>query len=435
MRLHPAAVRRRLHEIEIAQARDLDDQNRRRLIKRKRALLIASTAAALNSRQAKRSLRYQVLRAEGLLSEKKRSYRCDIREPEDSNWSVFASQDHSDRSWFDYVGLPSQGFDQLVALVSDSWAATPLTDGYATPRPCDLTKRLLDCRGTVALMMVWLNGTMTLSELGKDFGLTDSEAQKYLDFSIRIGLPKLRDFEPAKIKWPLDDMEYVERMADYIYRYESILTDRYEIRPIAWVDGVRYKIAVKWSRPAEKVQDRSGEKKMNLRKINFIFDPMGRCVAAVWNTPGTWHDGKCCHVGGLYDKMNLIPNGFCVLADTAYKGKCLHGKVIRILKKGELLPAGMNQATLEDLEKHIIRGRQPSEWSNNQHVQFMKRLRNGLSIDDTFNSCLMELSILLHNFRVHCCDRNETKRYFLNLEAFEADPALRQRVEDYGVEL
>ena len=163
---------------------------------------------------------------------------------------------------------------------------------------------------------------------------------------------------------------------------------------------------------------------MTLRKMILLFDPFGKCKLAVINANGKWPDSRACHIYGVYDDVARLPEGYCVLADTAFQGAITGSKIIKVLKVGEYLPQGMSIQELEEREPVIIRGRQPSEWSNNQLVQAMKRLRDTLCTDDGYNSVLMELGLLLHNYRVHFSPRNEIKRMFMNLEAFYDDPSL-----------
>jgi hypothetical protein len=99
---------------------------------------------------------------------------------------------------------------------------------------------------------------------------------------------------------------------------------------------------------------------------------MGCCVAAVWNMPGSWADGKCASKGLIYDAINIkLPDGYCILVDTAFKGSVVDSKIIGVLQKGEYLPLGMGLDDLAKTEKSIIHCQQPSEWGNNQLCQFV----------------------------------------------------------------
>jgi hypothetical protein len=134
----------------------------------------------------------------------------------------------------------------------------------------------------------------------------------------------------------------------------------------------------------------------------------------------------------MYDKIQMLPNPYHVLTDTAYRGGITadDNKIIKILKEGQLIPAGWTLDQVSRAERWITKGRQPSEWSNNQFVQFMKRTRCVLGIDDNYNSKIIELSILLCNFRVNYTDRNQTKRHFINLMILAWDPDLKARIYD-----
>jgi len=420
-----AVLRKR--ELEIARARDLDfmealeedeeDSERMELM----LLLFASSQTKIMSKRAKRTARRRALQAAGLLSKPKRSKRKDTLPPSESAWNYFINGgDHPEESWFDWVGLPKHAFESLVESCQEIWSSEPLDDGDSPPRTYDLKRRSLDCKATVALLLTHLNKVMPAPELGKKFGLLEAGCQKHLDFAMRTMLPAMRKHPQAQIIWDVKNPVCLDRMAECIERCEPEMQQKLRgVRPVAWLDGVRFRIVNKSK------ADRSGEKKLSLRKMQLLFDPMGRCVAAVWNTPGSWGDGKCCSKGLLYDKINNeLPNGFCVLVDTAHKGAVINSKIVRVLRKGEHLPAGMSLQELAEIEKSIIRCRQPSEWGNNQFMQFMHRLHAILRGDDICNGNLMELALRLHNFRVNNCDRNEVKRFFQNLEALEDDPEL-----------
>ena len=71
------------------------------------------------------------------------------------------------------------------------------------------------------------------------------------------------------------------------------LRDDYDIRPVAFVDGVHCRIVNKWSKSDVQGEDYSGKKKYALRKMILVFDPTGRLVTACRNCPGKWYDAEC----------------------------------------------------------------------------------------------------------------------------------------------
>ena len=324
------------------------------------------------------------------------------------------------------VGLPEVAFYELVNLCEEPWRENPIlaTNGHnrpvGRPRPCDISRRYLNCRDTIGLVLRWLTSCQDRFDVAKEFGLVESDGNKYLVFGIQVMLSVLREHDFAQMSWKTNDLEYLNRMAEHMKNYVPEL-ENYDQKIVGYLDGVRFRIVNKWIRPKDQKEDYSGEKKYALRKILIIFDPLGRIVAAVWNCPGKWNDSKCTRRGALYRKIDELPEGYSIVADSAFKGKILGSKVLRILREGELLPVGMDYDELQERERVLIRARQPSEWGNNTLVQFIKRLRQCLSGDDKFNQHVMELSLLLHNFRVHYSDRNQLKKFFLNLEQDESD--------------
>ena len=107
------------------------------------------------------------------------------------------------------------------------------------------------------------------------------------------------------------------------------------------------------------------------------------------------------------------------MADTAFRGSLLNGNIRRILKHGERIPPVLTDEGHNRLERLLTRVRQPAEWGNNALVQAFKRLRQRLGGNDELNGELMRATVLLHNWRVSTCNRNEIKSFFRQLELDE----------------
>jgi len=408
--------------LELARAKDKDFA-----CKKQKALAHLGLHQLVFSKKARTRHRRAYLLSQGLFSTKKRSSRADVPMPEDSAWGIFIrSPHHSSEAWHDWVGPPEHAFRILADSCEELWMTEPLLENNGSPRPCDLKKRVLDCTGTIALPMYYINHRGDESTFGKIFGLVDTDVQKCVEFGLQIALPVLRRNPVAKIYWPLHDIACLDRMAGCIERYVPGFEDEIGRYPVGFLDAVRMIIVNKGDKKAKK-QDQTKEKMLALRKCQLVFDPMNRCVACALNSP-PWGDGKCCIRGKLCKKIRQLPQGppkgHCMLTDTACQGSLRNCPIVKMLKEGQFIPADLTEDEVRELEKKIIRGRQPSEWGNNQFVQFVVRPRCKLSNDDVHNGCLLELGILLHNFRLHYSDRNQLKRFFKNLEAFEEDPNL-----------
>jgi hypothetical protein len=179
--------------------------------------------------------------------------------------------------------------------------------------------------------------------------------------------------------------------------------------------------------------DFSGEKGYTLRKMILIYDTLGLIVSVVWNPPGTWHDSRAASRGGLYLAIDELPEGYAVLADTAFTGGLINRKVLHSLRLGKNIPLGLAEGEVEELERLNIRARQPGEWGNHNFVDCFRQLRQVLTAyDDAFNGNIMELACRLHNYRVHTCSRNQIQTFFNNLETkeYELEVAGNAEVED-----
>lgn len=230
-------------------------------------------------------------------------------------------------------------------------------------------------------------------------------------FGLYIIVKVLHSHPDARIEWKCRDPIYLKAQNDRIHRMAPALKTLFDISLVGWVDGVRFGICKKgkWKRQKE---DFSGEKKKHLRKVILISDSEGIVVAVVVNCPGSWGDSKCTDLGGLYELIDSILDGYSIGADTAFRGDLLHSKITKILKKDDVLPAGMSHDDYELLEELLVKARQPVEWANNCLIQSFRHLRQVLGIFDDLNGELMVACLLLHNYWTRNCSQNQVKKYF-----------------------
>jgi hypothetical protein len=190
----------------------------------------------------------------------------------------------------------------------------------------------------------------------QEFGQIKGNFDKYLKFGIRIMLDALKDHPRARIEWPCQDKEYLEKMADSMRLYAPGVEEKLKLKPVGWLDCVRFTVP---KRGDYKKQNEDYSR--DLRKMLILFDPWGRAVCAIVNSPGKWHDSKVCARLGLYDIIDKMLDGYCILADSAFRGHIQDRNIIRILKEGERLPPNMSIQEMHELEADITRARQPSE--------------------------------------------------------------------------
>jgi hypothetical protein len=113
----------------------------------------------------------------------------------------------------------------------------------------------------------------------------------------------------------------------------------------------------------------------------------------------------------------------CTVADLAFVGGVGNEeRLLRVLKSNELVPAEMrSNSELLHLEKELTKLRKSTEWANNGLKQVCKRLNCKLSFDDAKYMEILELSILLYNWRNSTCDHQQVKKFFNSLVDDEDD--------------
>lgn len=421
--------RRRKREMDLAVARDRDTDYNRRRKKIKTLVCLTVTIATchrlLQVAKARRIEAEQACRRSLYHEERARLLTAEIQRPEQSPFHHFLkSGSKRDSAWFVWTSLPYQSFMDLVDLCKPVWLDTPIEVNkgdhkYGVPRPQDITRRKLDCIFTIAMTMYFLAYPDCRVGIGSNFGMINTHVTKYVRFGLYIIIKVLQKHPNARIHWPCESQEYLDRQVQRIARMVPELRDDYGILITSWMDGFRLPIGKKKDYK-EQNNDYSGEKKRHLRKVIIITDSEGYVVAAVINCPGKWGDSKCTELGGIYDLIDRkLPDGYSVGADTAFKGAVLGRKVTKILKNGEYLPDGMTEEEYNELEKLLIKSRQPGEWINRVLVQSFRRLRAGLGVFDDLNGDLMLACILLHNWRARTSSRNQVKKFFDILEKEE----------------
>lgn len=407
-----------LEYLEVARAKDMDDMFHIRLLSFGLGVVFYAAAEEISAElvaaedREERMLRYHEPR--------KYASRESIQRPENSDWHhVFNCNDNSDETWFTWVGLPKPSFLELVELATPYFENNAIvafrrdrpTGETGKPRPQDIARRSLDREATLGIALKFLICSSEIQDIGKMFGLVDTVARKYINFGIKIIVHILIDHHRSKIEWKADNASYLEAMSDLTRLYVPELHD-WGLKPVAFIDGVRFQIGNKWKSPAARKEDQSGEKKLSLRKIILLSDPTGYIVAVVLNIPGSWGDSKATRLMGVYALIEELLDGYNVVADTAFKGDLLLEKVVKVLKEGEYIPAGLSDEDLIEVESYIRKARMPGEWINRDFVACFKRLRQILGIYDDVNSKMMLASILVHNWRVRTCNRNQVKKFF-----------------------
>ena len=122
----------------------------------------------------------------------------------------------------------------------------------------------------------------------------------------------------------------------------------------------------------EQNRDYNGWTKEVNRNVVLLWDPCGKVVDAVVNTPGNFHDSKSTLWGNIYDHIVALPEGFIVVCDSAFETRgSLDGKLIKLKSDNR----GFAETSHDQSLTHL---RQSSEWGNGVLCNSWRRLKTRL---------------------------------------------------------
>ena len=146
------------------------------------------------------------------------------------------------------------------------------------------------------------------------FGMTMTNLSVYLRFARRIIIKVLRDDPMAAIRLP---------SSDKIEAYKHAIQERHQRLENVWctIDGLKLKLQ---QAPGQCIQERfyNGWTHDHYVTSVLCFCPDGTIPIAYFNAPGSFHDSKVAHIGGIYDKLRVVyeANGGKCTADQLFVG-------------------------------------------------------------------------------------------------------------------
>lgn len=226
------------------------------------------------------------------------------------------------------------------------------------------------------------------------FGLTRSCVNRYINNGIEILLSLLLVHPSSRVKWPT--VEKMEECSQLIYKKKPEIGDT---KIFGFVDGFRLEIKNFNDSILQESFYQFHAAKACVANI-VVFTPDGCCCYYCINLPGSWHDSKCSL--GLYEKLKdekKTPSPYKLVADSGFRS--LGGKII-ITKK----------IKRTEEEQAVCSIRQSIEQSINTIVSNWPRLRLVLGTNTKKNKNLIELAILLSNFKTRIEGVNQVFSYF-----------------------
>ncbi|KII84777.1 hypothetical protein PLICRDRAFT_57297 [Plicaturopsis crispa FD-325 SS-3] len=327
-----------------------------------------------------------------------------------SAWQrLYESQD--DRAFITTMGFDVDTFQLLLdSGFEEKWNATPIprSDVAASGQP-RLGARSLDASGALGLVLHWLNSAMLEHSLQLIFALIPTTVSRYLDFARRILLETVRAMPEGAVGFPKTLEEYEENSA--------LIVERHPLLEGAFgsIDGLGL-LAQEAVDPEMENATYNGWKSGHYFNNILAFSPQGIIIAAVLNSPGSWHDA---HVARpVFETLRrFTPEGYYLVADTAFpRGTAsIAGKIKAPLKGGQRITADpTEQQRIMRYQRQLLSYRQTAEWGMRMFQGSWGRLRVPLDVNDEGGRKeLLELCVRSSNVRTRCVGINQIRNVYM----------------------
>ena len=242
------------------------------------------------------------------------------------------------------------------------------------------------------------------------FGMTMTNLSVYVRFARRIIISVLRNDPLAAISIP-NNIEIEE--------YKDAINSRHPPLKEVWctMDGLKLKLQ---SAPGQKIQERyyNGWTHDHYVTSVLCFCPDGTIRIAYFNCPGSFHDSRVAHLGGIYEKLRKVydKNGGKATADSAF---CSNDDYPFIIKSSPnpTLAEGETRARRHEMVAMQIAAtsmRQSAEWGMRAVQSSFPRLKDRFNYEERGERKRVLMSIfLLYNLRTRLVGINQILNVYM----------------------
>ena len=294
-------------------------------------------------------------------------------------------------SWIISFGVNQSVFSEMHALFRNVFNMT---------HPKQRNTRLLTTREMLALTLFWLRSACDQQLLCFVCGLVPSSVSETLHESVSILHTALLSINDALVKFP--SPETITHLSSIMCLEYPMLEGCY-----GFVDGTHIRIPKMGDGVTQHAYYCVRKASHTINNV-FVYGVHGLIVAAVVNCPGSWHDSEVMRVGGIYEKLQTVPQNHFVIADSAFAGQ----KYANCLKTTRLDPS--RPAT--EFESCLCSARQAVEWGMRGYKSTFRRFMKGLEIrDHRYRKQILEVSCMVYNLRTKRIGRNQISTVYLHL--------------------
>ena len=327
-------------------------------------------------------------------------------------WRMIDNDSTDEREFMHFIAFSRSSFNKLVQICADHLNSNPIRPSrgnttHKKPSSCHLAKRKHSNRDIIAMTIKYMISTSEIKDLSPQFGATSCAYSDLVNFGKETILKCLINHRDAMVFWDrsLENLTYHASRTKAFQDCESV---------VAFIDGLMID-TLNDDDPVAQNGDYNKWKSDCFRKYILIWDTEGRCVDCGVNLPGSFHDSKCAFVANIYEHIAALPDGFVVVADSAFNTthKLLEGKVVKA--KYSVFHRD-DEYSREDLvserDSQLTSLRQAAEWGNKDLRNTFRRLKMKLKTDNNERALLLWTALLLHNYKLSTCVANQTRTYF-----------------------
>ena len=338
--------------------------------------------------------------------------RC-IPDPSTSVWRTIDEKGR-DREFLFFTSLTRPSFNLLVELISSNLESHPIKAAYGKPKKKHLSRRLFSNRDIVAMLLKSMTTVAEPKDLYVQFGATATSFHDYVELGMRCIIQTLSDDPRAKVYWDRSE-DALQKAAERTKSFLSIPN------VVGMLDGMK-KSSLSPKDPKDQNKDYNGWTGDTNRNVLLLWDPMGKIVDAVVNSPGSFHDSKAARWGEVYDHIGTLPPKYKVVCDSAFScGGELGDRLVKTKLKTQLTDDNNNKMDdandIVQYESQLTHLRQSSEWGNHVLVDTFRRLHRRLPTDNVSRGYILWTCILLCNYRTETMGRNQIRTYFDYLQS------------------
>ena len=259
----------------------------------------------------------------------------------------------------------------------------------------------------------WITGGGDITSLHATYGISRSRCYQLLTLGHQKLLQTLRRHPLAQVLWPAADQikEYALQILNKGKRFfgqQSFKTrwPRFlRCIPFAWVDGSVFSIPKPYHF-LKQARWYSGKHKLHCCNNIFVFAPDGLIIYYKINSPGSFHDLKVSSVliNDCLKDPTMTPRGYGIFGDVGFRKASIQRNILTILKQNDSFwkrTDNMRERAWEKrTEKWIFTHRMAVEWAFAGLKATFRRLSATLPANSTKRAELLELCVLLHNYRL-----------------------------------